>query len=265
MVSPSRRPLALVTGASSGIGHAVARDLATRGFDLVVVAEDTDRLEAAAAELRTLGVEVDAVRADLATEDGVEQAWAAVSERTVSAAVLNAGIGSGGRFSETDLAHELRLVDLNVRSTVHLAKHVVRQMAQRGSGRLLFTSSVAATQPDPFEAVYGASKTFVQSFAEALRTELRGTGVTVTSVLPGPTETRFFARAGMGDTAIGQTAHKDDAAHVARLACDAFLAGREKVVPGGSNKVLTVLASVLPDRAKAGLHARLAAPGSGSR
>lgn len=260
----SQRPLALVTGASSGIGRAIARELAKSGFDLVVVATG-DHLDPAVRDLRSLGAEVQQVWADLATEAGVEAVWEAVQERSVAAAVLNAGVGSGGPFAETDLEGELRLVDLNVRSTVHLAKHLVRQMTARGSGRLLFTSSIAATQPDPFEAVYGASKTFVQSFAEALRTELRGTGVTVTSVLPGPTDTRFFHRAGMDDTAIGQTGHKDEAAEVARMACEALLAGREKVVTGASNKVVTALAGVLPDRAKAALHARLAAPGSGRR
>lgn len=256
------RPLALVTGASSGIGREMAQELARRGYDLVVVATG-EGLDDAAAELERLGASVQQVRADLATRDGVEEVHRAVEDRAVAVAALNAGVGSGGPFRDTDLDDDLRLIDLNVRSTVHLAKHLVRDMTARGSGRLLFTSSISSTHPDAFEAVYGASKTFVQSFAKALRTELGGTGVTVTSLMPGPTATSFFHRAGMDDTRIGASDSKDDPAEVARLGIEAMLAGKEQVVPGLPNKLITAAARVLPDRVKAALHGALAAPGSG--
>ena len=264
MASSSVRPLALVTGASSGIGRELAKQFATNGFDLIVTAQG-DALDDAVRELESSGVAIVPVRADLATADGVDRVYARVTAdgRPLAAAAINAGIGSGGAFAETDLDKELELVDLNVRSSVHLAKHVVRGMTARGEGRILFTSSIAATHPDPFEAVYGASKTFIQSFAKALRTELADSGVTVTSLMPGPTETNFFHRAGMDDTKIGASDGKDDPAEVARLGFEALMAGKEQVVTGGPNKAAGAVARFLPDRAKAALHAKAAEPGSG--
>jgi short-subunit dehydrogenase len=257
----THRPLALVTGASSGIGLALARQFAEHGHDLVLAAR-SERLEQAVRDLEATGVSVVGVRADLATREGNESVIAALGGRVPDAAAINAGIGSGGRFAETDLDDELELVDLNVRSTVHLAKHVARGMTARGSGRILFTASIAATHPDPFEAVYGASKTFVNSFALALRHELAESGVTVTSLMPGPTETDFFHRAGMDDTKIGASDSKDDPDEVARLAYEGLMNGDAKVVPGAANKAIGAAARILPDRAKAALHAKLAEPGS---
>src|SRR4051812_29154914 len=197
------RNLALVTGASSGIGLELAKQFAENDFDLIIAAED-DELAGAASELERLGARVEAIRVDLATPDGVEELARHVSGagRRVEAAALNAGVGSGGSFAETPLEDELRLVDLNVRSTVHLAKYLVRDMQHRGHGRLLFTSSIASTMPGPFQAVYNASKSFVQSFALALRNELKDTDITVTSLMPGPTDTEFFERAEMLDTKV---------------------------------------------------------------
>jgi short-subunit dehydrogenase len=180
--SPSTRGLAAVTGASSGIGFELARQFAEHGFDLIVAAED-DAIHSAAAELAQLGASVDAVQADLATDEGVDELYGRIRSagRPLDAVALNAGIGAGGAFAtDTDLDDELRLIDLNVRSTVHLAKHVVRDMVQRDAGRILFTSSIASTMPGPFQAVYNASKSFVQSFALALRNELQDTNVTIT-------------------------------------------------------------------------------------
>ncbi|MGY2062584.1 SDR family NAD(P)-dependent oxidoreductase, partial [Nocardia gipuzkoensis] len=188
------RALALVTGASSGIGFEIAKQFQARGFDLVVAAEDV-AVETAAAALND-GTDVRPVRVDLRTSTGVEQLYATATEggRRLDAVALNAGVGRGGLFTETALAAELDIVDLNVRSTVHLAKLVARDMAARGEGRILFTASLAAMMPGPRQAVYNASKSFVLSFAEALREELRDSGVTVTALLPGPTDTDFFRR-----------------------------------------------------------------------
>jgi uncharacterized protein len=259
------RPLAVVTGASSGIGLELARLFAADGFDLVVAAED-DELETAAHALRTgVGRTVEAVQVDLATPEGVEELAARV-ERPPHALALNAGIGAGGAFvGGTNLRDELRLIDLNVRSTVHLAKLLLPRMVERGAGRVLITSSVASTMPGPFQAVYNASKSFDQSFALALRNELKDTGVTVTSLMPGPTETEFFARADMLDTKLG-AADKDDPADVARDGYEAMMAGKDRVVSHSlSTRAQGHGSRFLPDFAKAEMHRRQAEPGTAKK
>ena len=262
MSAASSRPLAVVTGASSGIGLELAKQFASNGYDLVVAAEDAG-LAGAARELEGLGAQVEAVQVDLAMEPGVEELERRIQAagRPVDAVALNAGVGAGGAFANgTSLADELRIVDLNVRSTVHLAKHVVEDMVARDEGRILFTSSIASTMPGSFQAVYNASKSFVQSFALALRNELKDTGVTVTSLMPGPTETEFFDRAGMEDTPIGE-GPKDDPADVARQGFEAMLAGKERVVSAGiKTKAQAAAAKVLPDPVKAEMHRKQAQP-----
>jgi short-subunit dehydrogenase len=258
-------PLALVTGASRGIGYELARILVAEGHDLLLNAED-EAVETAAAELRASGRTVDTVRADLATSDGVEEVHRAViaAGRPLDVAVLNAGVGHGGAFVDSDLADELRVVDLDVRSVVHLAHRLLPPMVARGAGRMLVTSSIAATMPGSNQAIYNASKSFVQSFTEAVADELSGTGVTLTSLMPGPTATDFFRRAGMLDTLMGQAA-REDPAQVARQGYDALMAGRTKVV-GGSllTKTQAMTAAVLPDQVKAVVHRLIARPGSGA-
>jgi uncharacterized protein len=259
------RQLAVVTGASSGIGLELARLFAADGFDLVIAAED-DEVQNAADALRIGGGRtVEAVQVDLATPEGVEELVARV-ERPPQALALNAGIGAGGAFiGDTALADELKLIDLNVRSTVHLAKLLLPRMVERREGRVLATSSVASTMPGPFQAVYNASKSFVQSFALALRNELKDTGVTVTSLMPGPTETEFFARADMLDTKVG-TGDKDDAADVARDGYEAMMAGKERVVSHSlSTKAQGRGSRFLPDSAKAEMHRRQAEPGTAKK
>jgi uncharacterized protein len=185
--------------------------------------------------------------------------------RPLEAIAINAGVGVGGPFVDNDLEEEIDLINLNVVSTVRLAKHVVRDMVSRGAGRVLFTSSIAAELPAPFLAVYGASKSFVQSFSEALRNELSDTGVTVTSLQPGPTDTNFFERAGMQDTKVAVD-EKDDPAEVARQGFEAMMAGKDHVVAGSfMNKVQSVMAHVLPDPVKAQQHRKQAEPGSGTK
>jgi len=246
-VQGAARPLALVTGASSGIGRALATRLAVCGFDLVIAAED-DGLHGVAQTLGGLGCEVRAVQVDLAVAEGVMRLHDEVSAggRPVSVGALNAGVAVGGDFVRTELADDLRLVDLNCRSTVHLAKLLARDMVAAGEGRLLFTSSIAGAAPSPYQATYGASKAFVHSFAEALRHELRGTGVTVTSLMPGPTDTAIFDRGGLESTAIA-SGRKDDPDEVARDAVTALLALRAVVVTGpATNRVQVAAAGVMP-------------------
>jgi len=256
---------AVVTGASSGIGYELARQFVANGYDLLVIAED-DGIEQAAADLRRDGrVQVTAVRADLATYDGVEKVYAAIraSGREVDAIALNAGRGIGGDFvRQTDLADELDVIDVNVTSTVHLAKRVLPDMVARNAGQVLFTSSIASMMPGTYQAVYNASKSFVQSFAEALRAELTDTGVTVTSLMPGPTETNFFERAEMQDTKVGAS-EKADPALVAKQGFEAMRKDKEKVVAGSlKTKAQAAASKVLPDKANAGMHRRMAEPGS---
>lgn len=258
------KPLAVVTGASSGIGFELAKQFAENGFDLLVNAEDGG-LGAAAEQLRAGGAHVEFVQADLRSYDGVEQLHSAITAtgRPVSAAALNAGVGQGGAFVDTDLAAEIEIIDLNVTSIVHLAKRLLRNMVARGEGRVLITSSIASTMPGAFQAVYNASKSFLQSFAEALQSELKGTGVTITSLLPGPTETDFFRRADLEDTRIGQ-APKDDPAHVAKQGFDALMKGERRVVASSvTTKAMEAANKVLPDRLKAAAHRVMAKPGSG--
>ncbi|HEY0632232.1 MAG TPA: SDR family NAD(P)-dependent oxidoreductase [Thermoleophilaceae bacterium] len=267
METSSARPLALVTGASSGIGLELARQFAQNGFDLVLAAED-DELTEAARRVKSSGATVEAVQVDLATSDGVDELWRRVSEdsRPLAAAALNAGVGAGGAFTDIDLDDELRLIDLNVRSTVHLAKHVVRHMVGRNEGRILFTSSIGATQPGSFHAVYNASKSFVQSFALALREELKDTQVTVTSLMPGPTDTEFFERADLEDTRVGASESKDDPEDVARQGFEAMMNGEEQIVAGSlTTKLMGRSGRFVPDSVKAAMHRKMAEPGSAKK
>ncbi|MFH8799261.1 SDR family NAD(P)-dependent oxidoreductase [Streptomyces sp. NPDC017936] len=257
------RPLALITGASGGIGYELARQFAEHGYDLVVNAED-ERLESAARSLRETGARVRPVRADLRTREGVERLLAAVEGLTVDVAALNAGVGRGGAFVDTDPADDQDVIDLNITATVRLAKPLLRAMVARGAGRIAFTSSVASMMPGPFQPVYNASKSFVQSFAEALSEEVRDTGVTITSFMPGATETDFFRRAGMADDTRMGTSRKDDPAQVAAQAFTAIVKGEEKAVTGSlKTKAMGAAAKVLPDSAKAAAHRRMAEPGTG--
>ncbi len=260
------RPLALVTGASSGIGFELAKQFADHGYDVFVNAEDAG-LDAAARKLATADVSVWPIRADLRTGDGVEQLYAAVTGagRPLAAAALNAGVGRGGAFLDTDLADEMEIIDVNLRSTVHLAKRLLRDMAARDDGRILITSSIASTMPGSFQAVYNASKSFLQSFAEALRDELKDTGITITALMPGPTETNFFHRADMDDTTIGQSP-KDDPAQVAKQGFEALMKGKDKIVAGSmTTKAQGAATKVLPDKLKAAAHRQVAKPGSGEQ
>lgn len=262
MTNETYAPLAVVTGASTGIGRALAHEFAEHGFDVVVAAEEPTILDASA-ELAHHGRRVTPVKVDLATADGVEALGRAIRElgRPVEAVALNAGVGVNGRFDQIPLEDDLNLIDLNVRSTVHLAKLLIPGMVERGRGRVLVTSSIAAVAPGPYHATYAASKAFVHSFAEGIRQELKGTGVTVTSLMPGPTETEFFSRADMEDTRLGQMDSKDDPARVARDGFQALMAGRSSVVAGSfSNRIQAELGTHLPDALATPLLARLTKP-----
>lgn len=261
------KPLALVTGASRGIGLELAKQFARNGFDLIINSEDPDRLGSAASELGELGAGVRTVAADLRSAEGVATLYRQVSAggTPLSAAALNAGVGQGGPFLDTDIDDEVSIVDLNITSTLRLAKLVLRDMVARDEGRVLVTSSVASTMPGTFQSVYNASKSFLQSWAEAVQNEIKDSAVTITSLMPGPTETDFFRRADMGDTKVG-TKEKDDPAQVAEQGFQAMMNGDAKIVAGSlSTKGTAVANSVLPDSAKAAAHRYMAEPGSADR
>jgi short-subunit dehydrogenase len=263
MTGSLTRPLAVVTGASSGIGYELAKQFAQNNFDLLITATGPS-IDEAAQKLKQLGAKVQTVQADLASYDGVEKLYNEIvaTKRPVDAIAINAGIGVGGEFSKTDLQEELKLIELNVTSTVHLAKRVVKDMVARGEGRILFTSSLASQAPNPFQAVYGASKAFVQSFSEAIRNELKDTGFTVTALMPGSTETNFFDRAGLEDTKLG-TEEKDDPADVAKQGFEALMAGKDAVLASSlKTKIRGAVSSVLPDTITAEQNRKLTEPGS---
>jgi short-subunit dehydrogenase len=267
MTSSLTQPLAVVTGASSGIGYELAKQFAQHNFDLLVTSTGPS-IEEAAQTLQNLGAKVQTVQADLATYEGVEQLYNQIKAtgRPVEAIAINAGVGVGGDFArETDLQDELNLINLNIISPVHLAKRVVKDMVERGQGKILFTSSIAALMPGPFEAVYAASKAFINSFAEGLRNELKDTGVTVTALLPGPTDTNFFHRAQMDDTKAG-AGKKDDPAEVAKQGFEALMAGKDQIVAGSlKTKIQGNISRILPDPVNAEQHRQLTEPGSANK
>jgi short-subunit dehydrogenase len=258
------RPLATITGASSGIGYELAKQFAKNGFDLLVVAEDAGLAEAAQV-FRTLGTEVHTLQVNLAERQGVELLYTKIKSlpQPLDTIAINAGVGVGGAsFDKTELEDELNLINLNVTSTVHLTKLILPDMLAAGHGRILFTSSVAAFMPGPYEAVYSASKAFVQSFAEALHFETKDKGITVTSLQPGPTDTKFFHRAGMDDTKVGR-AKKDHPAKVAKQGFEALMKGEHAIVAGSlKNKIEANAARLSPQQVGAKFHETLSRPNS---
>ena len=248
------KPLALVTGASTGIGYELAKQFAENGFDLVIAAEDSAIAEAATAIGAIGGAHVDYFQVDLSEIDGPAKLYEFVSslDRPLAAAALNAGAGVGGDFTrETEIEDEIEIIHLNIRSTVILAKMVLKKMLEQGEGRVLFTSSVVGILYAPLQAVYGGTKAFIQSFAESIRNELKDTKISITVLQPGATETDFFDGPGLPETKVAQK-KKDDPALVAKQGFKALMAGDDHVVAGSFlNKVEVAIGKVLPESAKA--------------
>lgn len=257
------RPLALVTGASTGIGLELAKQCAQHGYDLLVAA-DEPAIHSASAELTTLGVQVDPLEADLSTTEGVDELLTAVGERPVALLLANAGRGLGKGFLDQEFEAARAVVDTNITGTIYLIQQVGRAMRARGEGRILITGSIAGFMPGSFQAVYNGTKAFLDSFSYALRNELKETGVTVTCLMPGATETEFFRRADMLDTKVGAQ-EKDDPAEVARQGFEALLKGDAEVVTGFKNKLQTTIANVTPNEVLAEQHRQMAEPGSAQK
>ena len=258
------RPFAVVTGASSGIGLELARCAARDGCDLLVCAEEA-RIEEVARDLRAAGATVEAVQADLSTEAGVEALWAAVGAREVDHLCANAGVTLGRAFVEQDWPRIRALVGLNVLGTTRLLHLALARMAARGRGRVLVTGSIAGFVPGSHQAVYNASKAYLDSLAYALRDELRETEVTVTCLMPGPVETEVFERGDMADTPIGRTRLKDDPARVAEAGWEAMKAGRAGITPGLANRLAATFAGLVPDTVLARLNRWVAEPDGETR
>lgn len=262
------RPLAVVTGASSGIGYHLARIAAEHGYDLVVAADRA--LGPAVSDFEALGAHVDSVEADLATTEGVQQLIDCIGEREVDALMANAGHGLGGPFLEQDFSQVLHVINTNITGTVHLIQHVARKMSRRaqdrGFGRILITGSIAGFQPGSFQAVYNGTKAFIDSFSLALRNELKGKAVSVSCLMPGPTDTDFFERADMESTKVANDPkmmmQPDE---VARIGFDAMRKGEADVVAGWRNRMQVAMSKVLPAQAVAQMHRKLAEPGSADK
>jgi short-subunit dehydrogenase len=260
MTTTNPRPLAAVTGASTGIGFELARCCADFGYDLLITA-DEPRIYEAAHELRGMDVRVGVLQTDLATRAGVDRFYAAAQGRPIEALIANAGRGLGGAFLDQQYDDVRRVIETNVTGTVYLLHKAAFDMRVRGRGKILLTGSIAGFFPGAFQAVYNGTKAFTDSFAAALGEELRKTGVTVTCLMPGPTDTEFFERAGLSETPLGEKP-KADAAAVARAAFEAMQRGDTRVITGFKNTLQVAAAGLTPAAVLAKQHRKIAEPGS---
>lgn len=258
MISAAR-PLALVTGASSGIGLELALECARNGFDLILAADRP--LQTAVQGALALGAHADAVEADLATSQGLQTLRDSIAGRDIDALLANAGHGLGKAFLDQPFADAKHVIDTNITGTLALIHVVGNAMRARNAGRILITGSIAGFMPGSFQAVYNGTKAFIDSFSWALRDELKDSGVTVTCLMPGATATEFFQRADMMDTKVG-SAKKDDPAMVARVGFKAMMDGDGDVVAGLKNKLQATVAHVMPSSVLANQHRKEAAPGT---
>jgi short-subunit dehydrogenase len=261
MKNDNQGQLAVVTGASSGIGYELAKLCAANGFNLIVAADEPD-IEDAARQFETQGVRAEALQADLATIEGVDRLYEMLEGRVPAVLIANAGHGLGHAFLDQDFDEIRHVIDTNITGTVYLIHRVGQGMRARNSGRILITGSIAGFMPGSFQAVYNGTKAFIDSFSWAIRNELKDTGVTVTCLMPGATDTEFFERAGMMDTKVAQGS-KDDPVDVAKVGFDAMMDGEGDVVAGWKNKIQAAVANVTPSSLLAEEHRAKAEPGSG--
>ena len=256
-MAESSQPLAIITGASTGIGFELAKIASKKGYSLVIVADEPQIHDAA----RQLGGKVEPVQADLATTEGVDQLLAKLGDRPIQVLCANAGRGLGRGFVDQDWADIRRVIDTNVTGTTYLLHKVARIMKKQAKGRILVTGSIAGLMPGTFQAVYNGTKAYIDSLSEALRAELKDSNVHISCLMPGPTETEFFQRADMMDTSVG-TAKKDDAAMVAETGWEAMMDDTGSVVAGWKNKIQAALSHVTPTPVLAKMHQQMAEPGT---
>jgi uncharacterized protein len=250
-------PFAIITGASTGIGLELAKIAAAEGYDLLLAA-DTPFTE-------TPG-NAQTVEVDLSTFDGVDKLLAAAGGRTIDLAIANAGHGLGRAFLDQDPTEWKHVVDTNVVGTTYFIQQVLKPMVARNSGKLLVTGSVAGYIPGSFQAVYNGTKAFVDSFVAAIQNEVKDAdGVTITNLLPGPTDTEFFKRGDMMDTSVGTSDSKEDPADTARHGWDALMAGKASVASGFKNKLQSTIANITPNSVLAEQHRGMAEPGTANK
>lgn len=258
------RKLALITGASTGIGFELASIAGEEGYDLLVAANE-ELIHDAAADFRLHGVEVLPIEVDLSSCEGVDEMMRQLHGRQVDILCANAGTGTGGAFVEEDFGSSEQSINTNITGTIYLLHLVLKQMIDRGEGKVLVTGSIAGYIPGSFNAVYNASKAFIDNFTDALRNELKDhDNITLTTLMPGATDTEFFERAGMLGTRVGADDYKDDPAKVARDGWDALMKGEDRIVSGWKNKLQVAASGVVPVGVLAEMHRKLAAPGSGA-
>lgn len=239
---------ALITGGTAGIGKELAKLFAKDQYNLILVARDQSELDATAKELSVSGIEIQTISKDLSNMDQAFALCQEVGDRQIDALVNDAGQGAYGLFRDNDIERELSIIHLNICATVILTKHVVKQMAARGEGKILNLGSVAGKLPGPWQAVYHATKAFVLSFTTAIREELKNSGITFTALMPGATDTDFFNKAGMQDSKVVQDKEAlANAAYVAKDGYEALMAGDDRVISGFKNKVEVGAANLMPD------------------
>lgn len=246
---------AIITGASTGIGLELAKLAAADGYELLLAA-DTPFDAGVPAGAETLDV-------DLSTFDGVDELIARAGDRQVDLLCANAGHGLGHAFLDQDPADWKHVVDTNVVGTIYLLQRVLPAMVARNDGKVLVTGSIAGYIPGSYQAVYNATKSFVDMFMEALRNELKDAdGVTLSTLMPGPVDTEFFARGDMEDTKVGADPHKSDPADVAKDGWNAVMGGKSSIFSGWKTKIQGVMANVTPGAVLAQQHSNMAKPGS---
>jgi len=254
---------AIVTGASTGIGFELASLAAQDGYDVLVVANEP-LIDAAAADFRQFGTQVQSVEADLSTLEGVDALLAAANGRPIDVLCANAGKGLGHAFLDQRVEDWRHVIDTNITGTLYLLQKVLKEMVARGDGKVLVTGSIAGYIPGSFQAVYNSSKSFIDYFTDAIRNEIKDAkGVTITTLKPGPVDTEFFASADMLDTSVGQSESKSDPAKVAKDGWDAMNKGEASIFSGLKTKIQGVLANVTPAAVLAEQHRSMAEPGSG--
>lgn len=240
---------ALITGATNGIGYELAKLFAKDQYNLVIVARNNDELEKTATELKQSGIEVITISKDLFKRESPFELYDEIKAKGIQIDVLvnDAGQGQYGLFAETDINRELDIIQLNIGATISLVKCFLPEMIARKDGKILNLSSIAGKTPGPYQSVYHGTKAFVQSFTEAIRSENKDNGITITALLPGATETDFFNKAEMQDSKIVQQGGMSSAAEVAKDGYDALMAGDDMVISGFKNKAMIGMTNLTPD------------------
>lgn len=245
----NQKEYTLVTGATSGIGYELARIFAENGHNLILVARTEGDLEARASELRGKGIDVAVIAKDFFEPNAAFELYHEVRSRGLEVGILvnDAGQGVYGEFVDTDLQEQLNIIQLNVSAVTALTHLFLKDMVDRKRGKILNVASIASDLPHPLLSVYAGTKSYILSFSEALRNEVKDIGITVTALQPGPTDTDFFAKAGMENSKIVKETKLLDPAEVARIGYDALMKGDDKVVTGLKYKTQSAMSNVTPD------------------